>query len=288
VLACVRVAAVCVAQAQLGGSGLWALNVLTTTAITLQWEWSPRVTVPVTAGLLAVHVAAVGGDGSAVLRVVVECALARLAFRLLLGATRRVDELRARRAALERAEAVALERHRRDREYLALLHDTASATFLVVAVNGRETDPAEVAGYARRDLELLSGAPGAAGEGDVDVGASLRAVVERSPLRVDARWEEVLVPVPVALALVRAAREALLNVERHAGVDRVLVSVAARGGGVEVVVADEGRGFDVAAVAGHRRGVRGSVVERMAAVGGYAEVVSGPGGTTVRAGWPRP
>ncbi|GAA1277633.1 sensor histidine kinase [Saccharothrix xinjiangensis] len=289
VLAGVRVAAVCVAQAQLGGAAQWPLNVLTTTAITIQWEWPPKVTAPVTAGLLAVHVATVGWDGSAVLRVVVECALARLAFRLLLGATRRVDALRARRAALERAEAVALERHRRDREYLALLHDTASATFLVVAVNGRDADPAEVAGYARRDLELLT-APGAAVGGDADVGAALRAVVERSPLEVEARWAEALVPVPVpvALALVRATREALLNVERHAGSGRARVVVAARGGGVEVVVSDEGRGFDVAAVSEHRRGVRGSIVGRVTAVGGYAEVTSGPGGTTVRAGWPRP
>ncbi|MFC6090764.1 sensor histidine kinase [Saccharothrix lopnurensis] len=287
VLAGVRVAAVCAAQAQLGGTGQWALNVLTTTAITLQWEWSPRVTAPATVALLAVYTAVVGWDGSAVLRVVVECSLARLAFRLLLGTTRRVDALRARRAALERAEAVALERHRRDREYLALLHDTASATFLVVAVGGRDADPAEVAGYARRDLELLT-APGPAGGGDVDVGTSLRAVVEGSRLAVDARWDEVLVPVPVALALVRATREALLNVERHAGVRRARVDVAARGSGVEVVVADEGRGFDVAAVSDHRRGVRGSIVERLAAVGGYAEVTSGPGGTTVRAGWPRP
>lgn len=287
VLAVVRVAAVCAAQAHLGGTPQWPLNVLTTTAITIQWEWSPKVSAPVTAGLLAVHAAVVGWDGSAVLRVLVECALARLAFRLLLGATRQVDALRARRAALERAEAVALERHRRDREYLALLHDTASATFLVVAVNGRDADPAEVAGYARRDLELLT-APGAAVGGDVDVGAALRSVVEHSPLEVEARWDEVLVPVPVALALVRATREALLNVRRHAGTGRARVVVAARGSGVEVVVSDEGRGFDVAAVSDHRRGVRHSIVGRVTAVGGYAEITSGPGGTTVRAGWPRP
>ncbi|MFD1147191.1 sensor histidine kinase [Saccharothrix hoggarensis] len=283
----VRVVAVCVAHEWIGGTDQWALTVLTTTAITLQWEWSPKVSAPVTVLLLAAYVGTLGWVGTAVLRVVVECVLARLAFGLVRRSTRRVDGLRARRAALERVEAVALERRAREREYLALLHDTASATFLVVAVNGRDADPAEVAGYARRDLDLLTGASGEPRDSVVDVGSSLRTVVERSPLAVDARWDAVLVPASVALALVRALREALANVERHAGTGAAEVRVTARGGGVEVRVADTGPGFDVGAVSAHRRGIRGSVVERMAAVGGGGEVTSGPGGTTVRLVWPR-
>ncbi|MCE6996577.1 ATP-binding protein [Saccharothrix sp. S26] len=286
-LAIARVVALCAAHEQIGGTGQWTLNVLTTTAITLQWEWAPKITVPTTAALLVVHGTAVGWDGTTVLRVVVECVLARLAFRLLRRSSRRVDELRTRRAALERAEAVALERRRREREYLALLHDTASATFLVVAVNGREADPAEVAGYARRDLDLLTGTSGVPRDSAVDVGSSLRAVVERSPLAVEASWDTALVPASVALALVRAVREALTNVERHAGTGAARVRVRANGRGVEVWVTDAGRGFDVGAVSDHRRGIRGSVVERMAAVGGSAEVTSRPGRTTVRLEWPR-
>ncbi|MFJ6673095.1 sensor histidine kinase [Actinosynnema sp. NPDC091369] len=285
VLAVVRVVALCAAHEQLAATDAWTLNVLTTTAITLQWEWSPRVTVPTTAALLAVYLTAVWWDGSVVLRVVVECVLARLALSLLQRSSRRVDELRTRRAAMERLEAVALERRRREREYLALLHDTASATFLVVAVNGRETDPAEVAGYARRDLDLLTGSSGEPRDSAVDVGSSLRAVVERSPLEVDARWESVLLPASVALALVRAVREALTNVERHAGTGAARLRVRAVGRGVEVEVTDAGPGFDVGAVSDHRRGLRGSVVERMAAVGGRAEVTSRPGRTTVRLEW---
>ena len=285
VLAVVRVVALCAAQEEFGGGGAWALNVLTTTAITLQWEWGPKVTVPTTAGLLVVYLTAVSWDGAVVSRVVVECVLARLALLLLRRSSRRVDELRTRRVAMERLEAVALERRRREREYLALLHDTASATFLMVAVNGREADPAEVAGYARRDLELLTGSAGGPRDSAVDVGSSLRAVVERSSLDVDARWESVVVPASVALALVRAVREALTNVERHAGTGAARVRVRGTGQGVEVEVTDEGCGFDVAAVSGHRRGLRGSVVERMAAVGGRAEVTSRPGRTTVRLEW---
>ncbi|WP_440899996.1 sensor histidine kinase [Actinosynnema sp.] len=282
VFAVARAGAVCATQ---DPSSQWALNVLTTTAITLQWEWSPKVTVPATAALLAVYLVGGEGGGAAVLRVVVECVLARLAFELLRRSTGRVDRLRAERAALERAEALAVQRRRQEREYLALLHDTASATFLVVAVHGG--DPDEVAGYARRDLAVLTAPGGGEAGGVVDVGSSLRALVERGPVRFDTRFEDALVPTGVALALVRAVREAVVNVERHAGVESAELVVRARGsGGVLVEVRDHGRGFDPGAVPGHRRGIRGSLVERMAAVGGRAEVRSRPGaGTLVRLTW---
>jgi signal transduction histidine kinase len=51
---------------------------------------------------------------------------------------------------------------------------------------------------------------------------------------------------------------------------------------VTVMVTDRGVGFDPAAVAPDRLGLRTSVVERMAAVGGNAQVWSAPGeGTSV-------
>ncbi|WNV84636.1 ATP-binding protein [Umezawaea sp. Da 62-37] len=285
-----RAAVVCATQAWTApetGPNLWALNVLTITAITLQWEWPPTWTVPVTAALLAVFVWA-GGAPFTVLRVLVECLLARLAFHLLLRSTRGVDELRARQEALERAELLARERRRREREYLALLHDTASATFLMVALRGSTADPAEVAEHARRDLDVLNDSPGL-DDRLVDVESSLRAVAERSPLVVDAQWEHVpLLPVPVTLALVRAVQEAMANVVRHAGVGEAGLRVAAAGEGVVVTLVDTGHGFEPGDVPGHRRGIRGSVVERMAAVGGSATVTSRPGaGTTVRLAWPR-
>ncbi|WP_244199790.1 sensor histidine kinase, partial [Amycolatopsis thailandensis] len=93
-------------------------------------------------------------------------------------------------------------------------------------------------------------------------------------------------PIRAAAALprVRAVREALVNVDRHAGVGEALLTVE---DGVRVTVRDEGRGFDPAATPAQRRGVRGSLVERMAAAGGRAEVTSAPGaGTTVDLVWP--
>jgi signal transduction histidine kinase len=53
--------------------------------------------------------------------------------------------------------------------------------------------------------------------------------------------------------------------------------------GIEVVVADEGVGFDPTTVGAHRFGLALSVHDRMDAAGGYAVVESAPGrGTVVR------
>ncbi|GAB3569156.1 hypothetical protein GCM10027445_20510 [Amycolatopsis endophytica] len=286
VLTCGRAVAICAAQPWTV-PGLWAPNVLTITGITVQWQWPLRVTVPVVTGLLALEAAVIGvGEAAPVLvRVVIESTLARLAFALLLRVTRWIERIRDRQTALERAGTLALERRRQDREYLALLHDTASATFLMVALH--RVEPAAVAGYARRDLAVLTGERGAH-DSLVDLEASLRGIAAQSPLDTSIEWTPVpLLPASAALALTRAVREALRNVERHAGVARARITVGSHRHGAVITVADEGAGFDPAAVPGQRRGIRGSLVERMAAAGGSATVTSRPGaGTTVRLAWP--
>lgn len=293
--ALLRVVAVCAGQDALGGAtSLWALNVLTTTAITLQWEWSPVVAVPCVVGLLAFDLTVIGSEAidTLVPRLVFECFLARLGFILLRRSGRRVDQLRRRSSALARAEALAVARHRQEREYLALLHDTAASTFLMVAVRGQDADPDEVAAYARRDLAILTGTAGesAAQDSPVDLPVSLRTVLSRSRVDVHVRTEEAGGPVPasVALAFVRAVHEALVNVRRHARTDSASLSVRRDGKRVVVVVSDDGVGFDQAGVLPSRRGIRGSIIERMAAAGGCATVRSRPGaGTCVRLEWPR-
>lgn len=291
-LAMLRAAAICGTQfltaPEAGEINQWALNVLTLTAITLQWEWPPKVTVPAVACLLAIQVVPLGvEDGlSTALRVLIEATLSRGAFLLMLRTTRRVDLLRERRARLAREESLAQERRRQEREYLAVLHDTASATFLTVAQRGETTDPAEVAEYARRDLAILTGESGGSGQDSmVDLESSLRGVLAQSPVQVDARWSPIPpMPASAALALVRAVREALVNIDRHAGTSEARLTVQH---GVRVTVRDEGRGFDPAGTPAQRRGVRVSLVERMAAAGGRAKVTSAPGaGTTVELVWP--
>ncbi|TDP97457.1 sensor histidine kinase [Labedaea rhizosphaerae] len=279
VLAVARVLALCLTQEWIPGQ--WAFNALTITAITLQWDHPPKIAWPTTTGLLAVYLAVAGLGTAAEIgpRLVVECALAQLGFQLLRRSSRRVDRLRARRVELERAEALSRERRRQEREYLALLHDTASATLLMVTDGA---DPDRVAEYARHDLAVLTRST--TQDSPVDLGAALRSVVDRGPLTVHADLPTGLrVPAATALAVVRAVREALLNVERHAGVRTA--SVRAEPG--VVTVRDDGIGFEPDAVTPARRGIRGSIVDRMRDAGGNATITSSAGnGTIIRLVWP--
>ena len=83
-------------------------------------------------------------------------------------------------------------------------------------------------------------------------------------------------------ALVLAAREAMANAARHAGVEEVSVFLDAGDGGISLYVRDRGAGFDPDAVASDRRGLAESIRGRMERVGGSARIVSAPGkGTDV-------
>ncbi len=71
-------------------------------------------------------------------------------------------------------------------------------------------------------------------------------------------------------ALVLAAREAMANAARHAGVDEVSVFLDAADGVVSLYVRDRGVGFDPDAIADDRQGVAESIRGRMERVGGVA------------------
>ncbi|MDI6098469.1 PspC domain-containing protein [Actinoplanes sp. NEAU-A12] len=84
-------------------------------------------------------------------------------------------------------------------------------------------------------------------------------------------------------ALIAAAREALVNAARHAGVQTVSLYAEVEEDELSVFVRDRGAGFDVGGVADTRHGVRGSIIGRMQRHGGKAEIRSAPGeGTEVR------
>jgi hypothetical protein len=86
----------------------------------------------------------------------------------------------------------------------------------------------------------------------------------------------------VADALVGATRASLENVVRHSGSTSAEVEIIVSPGTVTVMITDQGTGFDPASVAADRLGLRASVVERMAAVGGNAKIWSSPGeGTSI-------
>jgi signal transduction histidine kinase len=81
-------------------------------------------------------------------------------------------------------------------------------------------------------------------------------------------------------AVVSAAAEAMNNAARHSGVSSIDLFAEIRDGQVRVHVRDRGSGFDPD-VAG--TGIRESIRERIADVGGSAEIKTAPGrGTEVQ------
>ena len=94
---------------------------------------------------------------------------------------------------------------------------------------------------------------------------------------------EELPPLPegVALAAYRTAQEALTNISKHAHATRVNMDLTIAGRVLSLEVTDNGRGLSQDDLAKARSfGIRG-LRERAAQVGGWVELASGPGGTTL-------
>lgn len=185
--------------------------------------------------------------------------------------------------------AVADQASKEAAEDARLVHDTIINTLGAVANGGRGTsDPALVQTRCARDLgvveALLEGRRASLGQGLDSIGTDVEVlVVRREGLRGDelARVEERL-DADVAAAVVAAAREAVSNAARHAGVEEVTVRVEVDDRGVVVTVVDDGVGMDDA-LPGTGLGLPESIGARMRAVGGRAAIDSRPGvGTTVR------
>jgi signal transduction histidine kinase len=176
-------------------------------------------------------------------------------------------------------------------EMAAHLHDSVLQTLALV--QKRADDPRAVAALARtQERELRAWLAGREGGHD-HLAAALEAVageVERAhgvPVEVvvvgdrelDGRGD----------ALVAATREAMVNAAKFGDGSAVDVYAEARGGELQVFVRDRGPGFDPASVPADRRGVRESIVGRMARNGGRAEIHSAPGaGTEVELTLPEP
>ncbi len=174
----------------------------------------------------------------------------------------------------------------------AHLHDSVLQTLALV--QRRADDPREVVRLARmQERELRSWLLD--GERSDDATGSLGAVLEDVAAEVEAEHG-----VPVEVVRVRdcpaagmqplllAAREAIVNAVRHSGASSVAVYLEVEPRRVSIFVRDRGRGFDPDDVAADRRGISGSIVDRLARAGGVGEVRSTPGeGTEVEMSLPR-
>jgi signal transduction histidine kinase len=186
-----------------------------------------------------------------------------------------------------------LARERRERirseeraEVAAHLHDSVLQTLALIQRNA--DDPRTVVTMARRQERelrswlyhghqpadpatahpagtLAAALTRTAEEVEVDHGVTIDVVaVGDAPL--DDRRE----------AVVAAAREAMVNAAKWSGAASVSVYLEVADGDVKVFVRDWGRGFDPAAVADDRHGLRESITGRMVRHGGQAVVRTGP------------
>jgi phage shock protein PspC (stress-responsive transcriptional regulator)/signal transduction histidine kinase len=184
------------------------------------------------------------------------------------------DERRERIRAQERAELA------------AHLHDSVLQTLALI--QGKANQPREVQRLARaQERELRSWL---FRRPETDGARTLAGAVEATGAEVEEMHATNIDVVAVGdaplddrlAAVVAAAREAMVNAAKFAGVERVQVFVEVEGEKVTVYVRDRGVGFDPASVDTDRRGVSESIVGRMARHGGVAVVRSTPGqGTEV-------
>ncbi|MGO4536409.1 ATP-binding protein [Leifsonia sp. 2MCAF36] len=181
----------------------------------------------------------------------------------------------------------------------AIVHDSVLTT-LLSAASARSPEQKQLAAAMAADaIGHLHAAEAAPPEDQSAVG--LDRLTERlvtaanafsSPFQVEVRDVEVhTLPVNVAEAVYSATVQAMVNSMQHAGGAGVQRSVSIRGGGpsatVEVVIRDDGRGFTESEVPAERLGLRISIRDRLAKVGGRARIESEPGvGTTVAIMWP--
>ena len=167
----------------------------------------------------------------------------------------------------------------------AHLHDSVLQTLALI--QRQASDPKAVASLARRqERELRSWL-----YGETPEAATVKAALSAAAAEVeDDHGVDVEIVVvgdrdldAESRSLVQAAREAMVNSAKHAGVDRVDVYAELDQDNLEVFVRDRGRGFVLAEIPADRMGVRGSIIERLRRAGGSATIRTAPDeGTEVR------
>ncbi|TRW86200.1 ATP-binding protein [Mycolicibacterium sp. 018/SC-01/001] len=240
----------------------------------------------VIAGAYAVGAAEVVGWGEvgsirAVYYFALQWTTASLIRFMLLRVAAAVDQARRARESAETARAVEEGVRVFAREQMALLHDTAASTLLIVG-QGVDLPANRLADQARRDLDILERGPWCSTSTPLELVSALRAVSNFARTRtvIEGR-ATVWLDGSIAHAVIAATRETLNNIDRHARAKQVRIVV----GSESLSLIDDGIGFDQADVS-RRHGITESIVGRMYRVGGSATVTSAPGrGTIVDLRW---
>lgn len=188
----------------------------------------------------------------------------------------------------------------------AIVHDSVLTTLLSAANASTEADSELAARMAREAIAKVDAASSVLPGSDRVVPVAhlerrLRAAVSSYSAPVSVNVGSLTghtLPAQATEALYSAAVQALVNSLQHAGgtgaepaarrpVRRSLSLNADPSGTVRLEVSDTGVGFNVEAIPAARIGVRVSILERVASVGGAAELHSARGaGTTIVLEWP--
>jgi len=312
-------AAWCVPAAIRGEAGSWLFIMVTTQSIATVW-FAPRALPLAVAPGIAFGVGTALAPAASLVTASPRRASLALLFvvvathwlirRALCGRATRADTRLAAADREARDQYVVLSENIERREQDRLMHDTILNTLTAIARSGGT--PAAIS-QCRQDIGLLQSAlsdsdtthdRGRAGPGPVGAIETVVGDMRARGLTVNLEIaggdaahgtpESGLVPEPVVAAIAHATREALANVAGHAGTGQAWVTVsvtpAADPAGpprIQVIVRDEGPGFDPGSVDPARLGVRRSITERVEDWGGSAWVRSAPGeGTTVSLCWP--
>ena len=214
--------------------------------------------------------------------------------------------LRAAAIGVDRAQATALEgyalavrAHAMEAERVrvdAIVHDSVLTTLLYAARADTTEAQRLAANMATNAIGHLRDAALVSPDDGVTVRVSAVAVGTREAIEEleggfdvsSSRLGTRSIPAAAAEAAMSAAVQAAVNSVNHAGEGATrTVRMTPWQGGIQIIVSDDGKGFDPQHVPAERLGVRGSIIERMANVGGRADVRSAPGaGTTVSIRWP--
>ena len=195
------------------------------------------------------------------------------------------------RLALERdAERSARIRTEERADVATRVHDSVLQTLALIQRHADE--PRRVASLARRQERELRGwlyADQPVGDDTSSLLAALSAVAADVEELYGVRVEIASAgDAPLDNALVLAAREAMANAAKFAGVQEIDVYAEVTDDELAVFVRDRGAGFDPAAIPEGRHGVRESIKGRIERAGGTAVVTSTPGaGTEVELRVPR-
>jgi signal transduction histidine kinase len=185
---------------------------------------------------------------------------------------------------LERRERI---RQEERAEVAAMVHDSVLHTLTLIQRVAH--DPREVTRLARsQERELRNWLYQPAQDADKTIAAAVRRIAAEEedahgvPIEVVCVGDADLDPGGKLAAMLKAARQAMVNAAKYSESPSISVYAEVEGEEVTIFVKDRGKGFDLDAIPVDRMGIRESIIGRMERHGGTARIRTAPGeGTEV-------